>query len=218
DEAGIPLCKGGVMARNPQWRGSLATWTARIEEWVRRSRPEDLLNVDIFFDAMPVCGDGALGEQVFTLAYDRGHKSVAFAKLLGESLTTLPSPFTMFGGLKGDGNRLDLKMHALFPVAAFARALAIRHNITERATRTRIEALMERGIGPEGQLGDLVDAHALAMRLVLECQGRDIAAGRKATNLVDLRELSRSGRSDLGEALRTVQTVSVLIRDLMFAH
>jgi DNA polymerase-3 subunit epsilon/CBS domain-containing protein len=25
-EVGVPYCKGGVMAKNPQWRGSLATW------------------------------------------------------------------------------------------------------------------------------------------------------------------------------------------------
>ncbi|MCB1463758.1 MAG: CBS domain-containing protein [Nitratireductor sp.] len=218
DEAGIPLCKGGVMAKNPLWRGSLETWTARIDEWVRRSRPEDLLNVDIFFDAMPVGGELSLGDELFNRAYERGHQSVAFAKLLGESLASVPNPFTMFGGLKNSGNRLDLKMHALFPVAALARTLAIRHNIAMRSTRERIEALVAHGIGPEAQLGDVNDAHALCMGMVLECQGRDIAAGLKATNLVDLSILSRSQKNDLGAALRAVQEVPALVRDLMFAH
>ena len=27
-EAGVPYCKGGVMAKNAQWRGSVATWRA----------------------------------------------------------------------------------------------------------------------------------------------------------------------------------------------
>lgn len=218
DEAGIPLCKGGVMAKNPQWRGSTATWTARIDEWVRRSRPEDLLNVDIFFDAMPVAGQPQLGDALFRQAYERGHQSVDFAKLLGESLASVPNPFSLFGAIKGDGNRLDLKLHALFPIAAFARTLAIRHNIQERSTRARIEALIERDIGPEGQLGDLIAAHALCMSLVLESQGRDIAAGRKATNFIDLAALSRSRKNDLAAALRAVQAVPTLVRDLMFVH
>ena len=34
--AGVPYCKGGVMARNAAFRGSLETWKARVEEWVRR--------------------------------------------------------------------------------------------------------------------------------------------------------------------------------------
>ena len=28
NEAGVSYCKGGVMARNPLWRGSVATWHA----------------------------------------------------------------------------------------------------------------------------------------------------------------------------------------------
>src|SRR5262249_56651714 len=37
-EAGVPYCRGGVMAKNPQWRGSRAPPRARLGEWVFRSR------------------------------------------------------------------------------------------------------------------------------------------------------------------------------------
>ena len=63
DAAGVPLCKGGVMARNREWRKSVADWRTTIDGWVRRQRPADLLNVDIFFDAVPVHGDVRLGER-----------------------------------------------------------------------------------------------------------------------------------------------------------
>ena len=33
-EVGVPYCKGGVMAKNPQWRGSMETWRARIAGWI----------------------------------------------------------------------------------------------------------------------------------------------------------------------------------------
>ncbi|MGD9925869.1 MAG: DUF294 nucleotidyltransferase-like domain-containing protein, partial [Pseudorhodoplanes sp.] len=56
DEVGVPYCKGGVMASNAQWRGSVATWQSRIAEWITRSRPQDLLSVDIFFDMRGVYG------------------------------------------------------------------------------------------------------------------------------------------------------------------
>ena len=39
DEVGVPYCKGGVMAKNPQWRGSLATWRGRIDDWIRPLGP-----------------------------------------------------------------------------------------------------------------------------------------------------------------------------------
>ena len=61
DAAGVPFCKGGVMAKNRAWRKSVADWHATIDDWVRRQRPADLLNVDIFFDAVPVHGECRLG-------------------------------------------------------------------------------------------------------------------------------------------------------------
>jgi DNA polymerase-3 subunit epsilon/CBS domain-containing protein len=78
DAAGVPFCKGGVMARNPQWRMSAGRWKATVESWVRRQRPKDLLNVDIFFDGVPVHGDLALGEAIWTYAYDTGRQNPAF--------------------------------------------------------------------------------------------------------------------------------------------
>ena len=32
DQVGVPYCKGGVMAKNPQWRGSVSVWHQRIRE------------------------------------------------------------------------------------------------------------------------------------------------------------------------------------------
>jgi CBS domain-containing protein len=58
-EAGVPYCRGGVMASKPGWRGSLVTWRERIDGWMRHSNPADLLSVDIFFDLRSVHGDAA---------------------------------------------------------------------------------------------------------------------------------------------------------------
>ena len=69
DTAGVPLCKGGVMARNRDWRKSVADWHATIDGWIGRQRPQDLLNVDIFFDCVPVHGTASLGEAVWNHAY-----------------------------------------------------------------------------------------------------------------------------------------------------
>ena len=65
DAAGVPLCKGGVMAKNRAWRKSVADWHATIDKWMSGARPAHLLNVDIFFDAVPVHGDAALADNVW---------------------------------------------------------------------------------------------------------------------------------------------------------
>jgi DNA polymerase-3 subunit epsilon/CBS domain-containing protein len=217
DKAGIPLCKGGVMARNPQWRGSKTDWLARIEAWVRQSRPEDLLNVDIFFDAVPVHGNYALGQEIFDFGFVAGHASTSFAKLLGENVSTIGNPLTLFGGFRTDGNRLDLKKHILFPISAAARALAIRHNIARRSTRDRLEGLASIGIGSSADIAALADIHRLGIELVLAQQSSDIEAGLKPGTLVDVEVLGRERKSELKEALKRIQVIPDLMRNMMFS-
>ena len=217
DQAGIPLCKGGVMAKNPQWRGSLATWRERVGDWVSRSRPEDLLNVDIFYDLKSVSGDGALATEMVDFAYAEGHRATAFAKLLGEQLDALGSPFTFLGNLQSEDGRIDLKKFGLFPIVSGARTLAIRHNVRGRSTRERLDGLIAHGIGAEADLRALIDAHGLLLRLMLAQQSRDLHSGIAVSNKVELARLSRDETAALKAALKRIQSVPAMVRDLMFS-
>jgi CBS domain-containing protein len=216
DTAGIPYCTGGVMAKNPEWRGSVHTWHSRIDRWLRQSRQQDLLNVDIFFDAAPVHGTLSLGHALFDYAYAKGSRDTAFAKLLGERLASVHSPLSLFGRLKTRDGRLDIKMHILFPVASAARALAIRHDITQRSTRQRLEGLTALGLGNDGDLTAMQQAHALGLTLLLAQQSHDISQGRKPTTSIDLATLSRRQRVELKKTLAELQNIPMLLRSIMF--
>jgi DNA polymerase-3 subunit epsilon/CBS domain-containing protein len=216
DDAGIPFCKGGVMAKNPQWRGDVATWRTRIAGWIGKSAPQDLLNVDIFFDAMPVAGDLALGHELFAAAFAAGHGETQFAKLLGENIPAPGKPFTLFGNLKGP--RIDLKLHVLFPVATMARALAIRHNLAVRSTRERLEGLAALKIGGEADLARLAHGHAAVLSMLLRAQGAAVNAGAKPANEVEIADLSDDDARELRQVLRDVECIGQLTRDLMFAQ
>jgi CBS domain-containing protein len=50
---GFPLCKGGIMARNPRWCLDAREWRALFDGWIRNPQPEALLNAAIFFDLRP---------------------------------------------------------------------------------------------------------------------------------------------------------------------
>lgn len=216
-EAGIPLCRGGVMARNGAWRGSVATWRDRIDTWVTRPRPQDMLNVDIFFDLRPAHGAFDMAQALRTHAWDLGSEHVAFAKLMGESVRDVADPFTLFGRLRTEGGRLDLKRHGLFPIAAFARALAIRHHLPRASTGDRLRALAEREGLPSRDLHALAEAHAFLLSVVLDQQAADTAAGIVLSNRVDLGRLSRRRLTTLKDALKTVRIVPDLVRTIMFA-
>ena len=124
-EVGVPYCAGGVMAKNPAWRGSLATWRGRIVDWIRRSNPQDLLSVDIFFDLRGVHGDIGLGATLWREGFDRAAGAVAFAKLLAETAGAIAPALNWFGGFKTVNGRIDCKKSGLFGVVSTARALAI---------------------------------------------------------------------------------------------
>ncbi|HEX2017412.1 MAG TPA: DUF294 nucleotidyltransferase-like domain-containing protein [Aurantimonas sp.] len=215
DAAGVPYCRGGVMARNAAFRGSLETWNMRVEQWVRRSRPEDLLNVDIVFDLRPVHGDLALGTAFLDHAFARGQAEPAFAKLLGEQIAA-GNPFTLFGGIQLDEGRFDIKKHGLFPIVAAARTLAIRHGVRAASTRDRLEGLMARSIGGAQDMLAMAEGHDLLLRLALDQQTRDIYAGIPASHRVEVAALAKDQQKDLKQLVRRLQAVPELLHDLMF--
>lgn len=217
DQAGIPLCKGGVMAKNPQWRGSLATWKERIGDWVRRSRPEDLLNVDIFYDLSPVHGERRLARELLDAAFEAARGQVTFAKALGETAARPANAFTMLGGFRTEEGRIDLKMHGLFPVVAFARALAIRHDVRGRSTPERLDGLRALDIGGDADCARLVAAHGKVVKFMLAQQSRDLLAGVPASNKVEIAALTSEEQAELKSALRAIQIVPELVRSLMFS-
>jgi CBS domain-containing protein len=216
DRAGIPLCKGGVMARNAAWRGSLDTWSSRVSDWVRRSRPADLLNVDIFYDMRPVHGDHGLAAALHAHAFDAARGHITFAKGLGEHAAAPADPFTLFGGFRLDDGRIDLKFYGLFPVVAFARALAIRHDVRARSTRERLAGLISMDIGPDAEMTRLTSAHARVLKFMLRQQSRDLLAGIPVSNRVGTAALSRDEQAELRSALKAIGVVPDLVRDLMF--
>ena len=138
-EVGVPYCPGGVMAKNPLWRGSLATWRARVAHWISRSNPQDLLSVDIFFDLRGVHGDTSLAETLWREAFAAAHNEAAFAKLLADTAGSVEPAIGMFGTIRTEQGRLDLKKAGLFGIVTAARVLAIRHHVVERATPARLQ-------------------------------------------------------------------------------
>lgn len=215
DAAGVPYCKGGVMARNAEFCGSVDTWMRRVDEWITRSRPEDLLNVDIVFDLKPVHGDFDLSDQMFTHAYSRGHTEPVFAKLLGDQIAPT-NAFTVFGGLQAEAGRFDLKMHGLFPIVAAARALAIRHGVAKLSTRARLQGLLERDMGGAEDMSHMLAGHSFLIGLLLRQQIKDIFDGIQPSNRVELGELSKAAHNQLKAVIRDLKSVPNLVRDLMF--
>lgn len=215
-EVGVPYCKGGVMAKNPQWRGSMATWRARIADWITRSNPADLLSVDIFFDLIGVHGDVALANELWRNAFDAARGNAPFVKLLAEAAGEVEDGITILGNFRTENGRIDLKRTGLFGIVTSARLLAIRHHLLERSTPARLSAVAALELGGDADLDALVRAHRELLELVLVQQIADIQGGRPPSNKVLVKRLSRDQRARLHESLRAVRHVGALTQDLLF--
>src|SRR5262245_35381222 len=215
-EVGIPYCAGGVMAKNPRWRGSTATWRRRIEEWMLASRPEDLLAVDIFFDLRPVHGDGRLCTTLWRQVYDVARGQYDFAKLLAEAAGHIESGLGLFGQFKTKGGRIDLKKAGLFGIVSTARLLAICHHVVEHSTLDRLAGLKALAIGAEFDLDALAEAQKTFLELMLAQQIDDVDQGISSSNAITVKRLSPNRRSRLRTALGAVQHLEALQRDLLF--
>jgi DNA polymerase-3 subunit epsilon/CBS domain-containing protein len=216
DQVGVPYCKGGIMAKNSPWRGSLATWNARIDDWIGRSRPEDLLAVDIFFDLRAVHGDLALAERLRLAALDAARGNAVFAKLLAEAAGSVEPGIGLFGRIKTVEGRIDLKKSGLFGIVTAARALAICHHIAARSTPARLAGIANLGLGVDSDLDLLVDAHGTLMTLLAAQQVDDIQNGIPPTNAVSVKRLSAGDRDRLRSSLMAVSHLETFTRDLLF--
>jgi CBS domain-containing protein len=215
-EAAVPYCKGGVMAKNPEWRGSVATWHKRIDHWIGRSNPQDLLNVDIFFDLRCVHGDMSMADALWRGAFDAAKGRADFAKLLVEAAGTVQPALGWFGRFLTEKGRLDLKKAGLFGIVSAARALAIRHHVVELSTPARLDGVKAVIPSAESELDMLKDAHGVFIDMILAQQLDDIGHGVAPTNTVAVDRLTGRQRTRLRIALEAVAHLNDQVRDLLF--
>ncbi|MCW5731510.1 MAG: CBS domain-containing protein [Alphaproteobacteria bacterium] len=217
DGAGVPYCKGGIMAANAPWRGSLDEWAGRIDGWIGSGSGAGLLNVDIFYDFRAVHGDRDLARELRELALARAAGSPGFLALLASAMDSLNPPLGFLGRIRTEGGRVDLKKGGLLMLTGAARVMALRHRVGETSTAGRLRAIA----GPARLALEDVErmerAQALFTRLILDQQLADLAAGIAPSTRVETRGLSPLTRRELKEALEEMGRLRLLVRDALTA-
>jgi CBS domain-containing protein len=206
--AGFPLCKGGIMASNPQWCGTLAHWSRLFADWIDRGDPESLLNGSIFFDFRGLHGDAALATQLRAEVTARAHQSSRFLKQMADNALRNRAPATgWFDELLrgGDDAPIDLKMHGTVPFVDAARIWALAAGCTATGTVDRFRQLAGEGTLPREDVEGWIDAFQFMQLMRLRRQHRLMETGGDAAaapNTVRPRELSALDRRILREAFR----------------
>ena len=214
NEAGVPFCKGGVMASERRFRHNAAGWRRNIDLWFERPEPEAILNADIFYDFAPVEGR-------FALAVDlRRHAALAqdarlFLNLMASEIGEKSGALNWFGRFKTRKGRVDLKIGGLFPIVAGGRVLALRLGSASLSSRDRWRDAFSAGIIVEEDFARLLDAHEMILGLILDQQLEDLSKGLPATSQVEVRRLLDLEQDRLKEALQLVGQIDLIVKNAL---
>jgi CBS domain-containing protein len=216
DAAGVPYCRGKVMASESACRHSLQGWRMQVAEWVRHPDPGALLSIDIFYDFQPVHGDRRLAEALRQDAMAAAQDRALLSRLSG-ALDAQVSALTLFGRFRKVQGRVDLKRGGLLLLTSGARILALKAGVSATSTSARLAGAAEAGLIDGSDLAGLQEAEELIMRAILEQQIIDLQAGRPPNALVELRRLTQFQRSSLKRALKLIAVMDIIVKNALIA-
>ena len=213
DACGYPLCKGNVMASNPQCCLTPQEWVARFDHWMEHGAPEDLLAASIFFDFRPLAGQLALAAPMREFVLGRASGLPRFMKQMADNALRSRAPLSWAGALEtrreGEHAWLDLKLGGTALFVDAARLYALAHGIGETSTRGRFEALGPALRATPAEVDGWTSAFEYLQMLRLRVQvGRAAQpAPAEQANLVDVATLGPIDRRILKESLRVARTL-----------
>ena len=214
DGAGVLLCKGDVMVRNPIWRRSLEGWREEIKTWVFQPKMETLLKVDIFFDMAFVHGDRGLANSLREETLRVAGKSAFFQQLMEQNIARIGSPLGLFG-ISTQQGRVDAKKYGLLPLVSTARARAIGAGIEAVSTQDRFRALTAMGKMHEDDLAGLIAAHETMLGVILDQQLSDLKAGHEPGTKIAPAALPTAQRNRLKRAFQRIKLLSAMQSTVM---
>ena len=214
-DAGFPLCKGNIMARNPQWCGSEAYWSQLFADWINRGDPNALLNASVFFDFRGIFGNRALASSLRQEVVARARGTPRFLKQMSDNALRNRPPTSggLFDGVFGDsvGDPVDLKMHGTVPFVDAARIWSLGAGLSDTNTSARLRHLAEQEKVPAIDVEGWIDAFEFLQLMRLREQHRrgeqPDAAHDANPNVVDPRVLSPLDRRILKESFRQARKV-----------
>lgn len=150
-QCGFTLCKGNIMAGNPELCLSRQEWSRRFAGFVLEATPENLLGSSIYFDLRTIWGPDEGCEQLREELLRRVANSSLFQKMLAENALRQRPPVGRFRDFVvarsgADKDTLDLKVQGLTPFVDGARLLALANGIGAVGTLERLRALIAKGV------------------------------------------------------------------------
>lgn len=205
---GFPLCKGNIMASNPQWCLSLEEWQDVFRRWVDQGSPQALLHASIFFDFRALSGQRKLAETLRNWLGELARGNSRFLhQMAANALRNRPPLGVVRDFVLNDSKRLDLKMNGLAPFVDAARIFALAAGVTVTSTLQRLRMSADALHVPTGEVEAWIDAFLFIQMLRLRHHYEASASLSEAEitaldNLIDPAVLNELDRRILKESFR----------------
>ncbi len=210
DTCGFALCKGNIMASNPELCLSRQEWRRRFSSFIRESTPENLLNSTIYFDLRAIWGPCGGYEQLRGDLLDEISENRRFQRMMAENALRHRPPVGRFRDFvvarKGEGKAtLDLKVQGLTPFVDGARLLALGHGISACNTLDRLRLLVDKGVIDNKDGAAYEEAYHFIQQTRMQQHQQQARDGRPYSNRLDPDNLNHLDRRILRESFRQAQ-------------
>jgi CBS domain-containing protein len=207
DACGYPLCKGNVMASNPELCLSVGEWQAKIKGWLHNSEPKALLDAAICFDLRAMHGDErlAVGLRDWLLGITR--TSANFLRLMAENALDARPPLGRWRDFATEDapnarNTINLKLHGVRPFVDTARIMALARGLPQTSTAERLRAASAAGAMPKAEADAAVASFFFVQAIRLRHQATLESLADDSANRIDPSALNELDRRTLKEAFR----------------
>ncbi|MGY2161908.1 CBS domain-containing protein [Pseudomonas tolaasii] len=207
---GFSLCKGNIMAGNPELCLSRSEWARRFAAFIREATPENLLGSSIYFDLRVVWGEERGAEQLRQGILDQVADNRLFQRMLAENALRQRPPVGRFREFvltrKGaEKATLDLKVQGLTPFVDGARLLALANGIHANNTLERLHQLVGKHIIEPLDGAAYEEAYHFIQQTRMQQHQLQTRENQPYSNRVDPDSLNHLDRRILRESLRQAQ-------------
>ncbi len=216
EQAGYKKCPGKKMASNPQWCQPLHIWKAYFDEWIRNCEPQQVVEFSIFFDFRPVAGDAELAAELRNYVNTLLKETPFFLSQMAQNALLFKTPMRVLGSIvtsssKKHSGRIDIKSPAM-AIVSFARLYALKYNILETNTISRLDAVKNLGTILDSRQRDLVTAYETLLKMRLWNQAQAIENNLDTDNWIDPGQLGHLEEVILRECFKEIDDLHSLIQ------
>jgi CBS domain-containing protein len=207
DFIGFPLCKGNIMAGNPECCLSYKEWQKRFSNWIMSPTPEALLNANIFFDFRHLYGEAGLSDRLRTWLAEACVGQQRFLHLMTENAMQRTPPIGFFRDFVVDDdkehpNSIDIKTSGVTLFVDAARVFALANGVTRGNTKQRLLTVGDLCRWPQSEVNAWADAFSFLQSLRIRHQLEARRDGGQSHNRINPYDLNNLDRKFFLESLR----------------